>query len=66
MNMALQKIGEAMYKTGLKKSQLVVLIAEMNGVSERAVYKWLAKGGEVEAGRITASLNDIIELEGKK
>lgn len=63
--MALQMMGEAMYKTGHKKSELIVLIAEMNGVSERAVYKWLAKGGEVEAGRIMASLKDIIELDSK-
>lgn len=64
MNNALQLLGEAMYKTGLKKGQLIMLIAEMNGVKERQVYNWLAKGSEVEAGRIMASLKDIIEQEG--
>ena len=61
MNIALQKMGEAIYKTGLKKGQLIVLIAEMNGVKERQVYNWLAKGSDVEAGRIMASLKDIID-----
>lgn len=61
MNNALQMLGEAMYKTGMKKSQIIVLIAEMNGVKERQVYNWLAKGSEVDAGRIMASLKDIIK-----
>lgn len=65
MNMALQLMGEAIYKTHLKKGELVELIAEMNGVSVRTVQNWMIKGGEVEAGRIIASLNDIIKQEGK-
>lgn len=63
MNNALQMIGEAIYKTKLKKRALILRIAEMNNVSERTVYDWLSKGGEVEAGRIMASLKDIIEQE---
>lgn len=66
MNMALQKMGETIYKTGLKKTALIEMIAEMNGVAVRTVYDWLAKGGDMEAGRVIASLNDIIEREGKK
>ena len=65
MQEALQRIGVSMYKTKLSKSELVVLIAEMNGVSERQVYRWLAKGGIVESGRIIAALEDIEKELGK-
>ncbi|QBL97941.1 hypothetical protein EauM23_00048 [Exiguobacterium phage vB_EauM-23] len=61
MSDVLKKLGETMYKTKLSKGQIVVLIAEMNGVSRQSVYSWLKTGKEIEQARINAALDDIIK-----
>ena len=59
MSDVLRKLGETIYRTKLTKGQLVVLIAEMNGVSRQTIYNWLKTGTELEQARINAALDDI-------
>lgn len=59
MSDVLKRFGEVMYRQKLSKGQLVVLIAEMNGVSRQTVYNWLRNGSELEIARMNAALDDI-------
>ena len=67
MENAREFFGRVMYKTKLPKAALVTLIAEMNGVTPKTVYNWLKSDDHLVAGRLNASLEDILKQyeEGK-
>lgn len=54
-----QKIAKVMYLTKMTRGQVVLLIAEMNGVSRQAVYKWLLDLTVHNKARIMFALEEI-------
>lgn len=61
MENAREFFGRVMYKTKLSKGAIVVLIAEMNDVTPKTVYQWLKSDDSLVAGRLNASLEDILK-----
>lgn len=54
-----QKIARVMYLTKMTRGQVVLLIAEMNGVSRQSVYNWLLDLSVHNQARITLALEEI-------
>lgn len=54
-----QKIARVMYLTKMTRGQVVLLIAEMNGVSRQSVYNWLLDLNVPNKTRIMFALDEI-------
>lgn len=54
-----QKIARVMYLTKMTRGQVVLLIAEMNGVSRQSVYNWLLDLSIHNKARIMFALEEI-------
>lgn len=60
MENAREFFGRVMYQTKLPKGELVVLVAQMNGVTPKTVYQWLKSDDSLVAGRLKATLEQIV------
>lgn len=57
-----KELDRVTYMTGINRGGLIMLIAEMNGVSRQSVYNWLRDNTFSDRARILYALQ-IIEMD---